>query len=77
VIIVKKKAPRRNGARMRRDAFDVSTFAEMDEQDKTYWLRQTPQARLRAMELMRRINYGEAAAGRLQRVLEIVQSEAR
>jgi hypothetical protein len=69
---VKKTTARRNGIRIRRDASAVSTFADMDEQDRAYWLRQTPQARLRAMELMRRINYGEAAAGRIQRILEIV-----
>ena len=73
-----KKATRgRNGMRIRRDSFAVTTLAEMEVQDRDYWLRQTPQARLRAMELMRRINYGKAAAGRLQRVLEVVQSEAR
>jgi hypothetical protein len=74
---MKKKSSRRKGARIRRDAFSVSTFAEMDQQDRAYWLRQTPQARLRAMELMRWINYGDAVSGRLQRVLEIVQSKAR
>jgi len=54
--------------RIRRDAFAVSTFAEMDKQDQAFWMRQTPQARLRAMELMRRVNYGQAAAERLQRL---------
>jgi hypothetical protein len=74
---VKKKSSRRKGDRIRRDAFSVSTFAEMEKQDRAYWLRQTPQARLRAMELMRWINYGVAVSGRLQRVLEIVQSKTR
>jgi hypothetical protein len=42
--------------------------------DVAYWRSQSPNARLRAMELMRQINYGEAAvSGRLKRVLEIAQ----
>jgi hypothetical protein len=63
--------------KIRRRITIASSFAEAERQDCDYWLRQTPQARLRAMELMRRINYGKAATGRLQRVLEIVQSKAR
>jgi hypothetical protein len=72
---MKKSTRRRNGPRLRRDAFCVSSFADMDQQDRAYWMQQTPQARLRAMELMRRINYGKAATERLQRVLEVVQSD--
>jgi hypothetical protein len=71
------KSTRRKDARIRRDAFSVSTFADMEKQDRAYWLRQTPEARLRAMELMRWINYGDAVTGRLQRILEIVQPKAR
>jgi hypothetical protein len=63
--------------RLRRDVLSLSTFADMDKEDRAYWLRQSPQARLRAMELMRLINYGGAAAGRLQRLLEVVQSKTR
>jgi hypothetical protein len=66
-----------NGMGLRRGKLSVATFADMERQDRGFWLRQTPQARLRAMELMRRINYGKAASGRLQRLLEVVQSEAR
>ena len=73
---MKKKTSPRKGIRIRR-VLTVSTFAEMEKQDRAYWLRQTPQARLRAMELMRRINYGDAATGRLQRFFEVVQSETR
>jgi hypothetical protein len=65
------------GARLRRGSLTVATFADMEKQDRLYWSRQTPEARLRAMELMRRINYGQAAAARLQRFFEVVQSEAR
>jgi hypothetical protein len=43
-----------------------------------FWRRQSPAARLRAMELMRQINYGQAAtSGRLKRILEVAQLEAR
>jgi hypothetical protein len=50
----------------------ISSFATMEKEDKEFWLRQTPNARLRAVQLMRQINYGKAASGRLQRLLEIV-----
>jgi hypothetical protein len=57
-------------ARLDRRAMSVATLTEAAD-DRRYWAGQTPQARLRAMELLRRINYGNAASGRLQRVLEI------
>ena len=50
-------------------AFSVGSLEESDE--KEYWLRQTPEARLRQMEILRRINYGHRATERLQRVLEL------
>jgi hypothetical protein len=37
-----------------------------------YWHAQTVDARLEAIERMRRIKYGDAALGRIQRVLEVV-----
>jgi len=46
------------------------------EEEMAYWHRQTPDERLRAMELMRRINYGEhASTARLQRLLEFAERE--
>jgi hypothetical protein len=51
----------------------VSSFEEADRQDREYWLSRTPYERLAYMELLRRINYGPAAAARLQRVLEVVE----
>ena len=77
---MKPKKTRKSGIarnRVSRRAFSVATFADMERQDRTYWHRQTPEARLEAMEIMRRINYGKAAAGRLQRVLEVVQFAVR
>jgi hypothetical protein len=59
-----------------RRAFSVVSLARTGD-DRAYWAKQTPQARLRAMELLRRINYGHAAAGRLQRILEVVQQQTR
>ena len=57
-----------------RSTFSVSTLtAETD--DKAYWLARTPQERLKQVEMLRRINYGNAATARLQRVLEIVERE--
>ncbi|MDL1912536.1 hypothetical protein FBQ81_17890 [Chloroflexi bacterium CFX6] len=60
--------------RLDRAAFSVfSSFEEADRQDREYWLSRTPYERLQYMELLRRINYGSAAAARLQRVLEITE----
>jgi hypothetical protein len=48
-----------------------SLFDESDE--KAYWLSRTPQERLQHVEILRRINYGDAALGQIQKVLEIVE----
>jgi len=59
-----------------RTAFSVvSSFEEADQQDIEYWRSRTPLERLQHMELLRRINYGSDATARLQRVLEIAESE--
>lgn len=50
----------------------VETLDTMTD-DSTFWASQTPEARLAGLELLRRINYGDAATGRLQRVLEVVE----
>jgi hypothetical protein len=54
---------------------DKSTFSvrqSFDEtDDKTYWMSRTPDERLQHMEFLRRINYGEKATARIQKVLEI------
>jgi hypothetical protein len=60
--------------KVRRDVFKVtSLFAQSD--DKEYWLSKTPEERLEAVELMRRIVYGDETAKRLQRVLDITQRQ--
>ena len=58
--------------RVDRTAFSVvSSFDEADAEDDAYWRSRTPAERLAHLELLRRINYGDAATGRLQRVLEL------
>jgi hypothetical protein len=53
-------------------AFSIAPlFDESDE--KAYWLSRTPQERLHHIEILRRINYGDSATARLQRVLELAQ----
>jgi hypothetical protein len=42
--------------------------------DKEYWLAQSPYERLRAVETLRKVNYGvRQSTARLQRVLEVTQ----
>jgi hypothetical protein len=48
-----------------------SKFEDSDE--KAYWLSRTPYERLRHLEILRRINYGDKATARLQRVLEFAE----
>jgi hypothetical protein len=72
----RKQDPLIAKARVDRRVLSVISFAEADD-DRQYWMRQSINARLHHMELLRRINYGSAATGRLQRLLEVVQSKAR
>jgi hypothetical protein len=55
-----------------RSALSIATL-EDDSQDKIYWMSRTPEERLEHMEMLRRINHGNAATARLQRILEIVE----
>lgn len=60
------------------DKLDKSVFEITDlgqeNDDLKYWLSRTPEERLQAMELLRRINYGkDAATARLQRFFEIAE----
>jgi len=66
--------PRANPTfRLKRKVLTVVSLSAPPD-DVSYWRSQPPRARLQAMELMRQINYGNAAAsGRLQRVLEVAQ----
>ena len=62
--------------RVDRSALSVTPLDEQSE-DKKYWLSRTPGERLRHMEVLRRINYGDAATAGLQRVLEIAERQWR
>jgi hypothetical protein len=62
-------------SRVNRKALTVISL-QASENDVVFWRSQTPEARLRFMELLRRINYGHAATtARLKRILEVVQLE--
>lgn len=55
-------------------AFDAAPLSEAEEQDKAYWLSKTPQERFQALELMRRLKYGEDATARIDKTkFEAVQ----
>jgi hypothetical protein len=59
--------------RMDKTAFSVGKVGD-DAETRAYWHRQTPLARLEAMELMRQMMYGyDPINDRLQRVLEVTK----
>lgn len=53
-------------------AFSVTSLSD-ESDEKAYWWSRTPEERLRHIETLRRINYGDQATARLQRVLEVAQ----
>jgi hypothetical protein len=55
-----------------KSAFSVASTFD-DSEEKAYWLSRTPHERLQHIEVLRRINYGHKATGRLQRVLEVAE----
>jgi hypothetical protein len=58
--------------RMNKKVLTISPLAERSD-DAAYWHAATPHERLRAVETLRRLNYGHRqATARLQRVLEVV-----
>lgn len=63
--------------RMNKPVWEVVPLEQADD-DRALWLGRSPAQRLEAVELMRRINYGEAAAtARLQRVFEYAELPIR
>ena len=61
--------------KVRRDVFKVASLSDQSD-EKEYWVSKTPEERLEAVELMRRIIYGDEAAKRLNKnVFEVVQRE--
>lgn len=68
-----ERDPLIESARLDKTAFSVGSLDD-EPDDRAYWLSRTPAERLRALELLRRLNYGhERATARLQRVLEVVK----
>jgi hypothetical protein len=61
-----------NWYRLDRTAFSVVTLEEQDD-DGLYWQDKSPEERMRALEYLRRMAYGDAATARLQRVLSVAK----
>jgi hypothetical protein len=55
----------------------AKSFAEAEAQDCEFWHKQTPNACLRHLQFLRRLNYGKAADGPMVKVLEIVSKSGR
>ena len=53
----------------------VSSFAEADKADCEFWWKASIEQRLEYMEYLRRINYGDAATERLQRIYSVTRAE--
>jgi len=61
-------------ARVDRSAFSVTTLAEAELADLTYWRQRTPDERLEALELSRQIAYGyDPTARGLSRLFEVAE----
>ncbi len=50
-----------------------SSFKEIELEDKSFWISQSPNKRLEHIEELRKINYGKEATKRLQRVLQVTK----
>ena len=61
--------------RLDRSVCQVESLVDATD-DAKIWLARTPEERLAHLEFLRRLNYGDAACGRLQRVLEVVHRPA-
>lgn len=55
-----------------RSAFSVVPLTQADD-EREYWRKATPAERIEQLLRLRKMNYGDAASGRLQRVLEITK----
>lgn len=62
----------RDWYRLDRSAFSVVPLDEQDDEG-AYWRTKTPEERMRALEYLRRMAYGDAATARLQRVLSVAE----
>ncbi len=60
-------------AKLDKTFFEIADLGQ-EKNDLEYWLSRTPEERFQAIELLRRINYGEdAATARLQRIFEVAE----
>lgn len=53
-------------------SFSVLSLSDAQD-DKSYWLEKLPIERLKHIEVLRRINYGNLATSRLQRFFEVTE----
>jgi hypothetical protein len=62
-----------NGLKLDKTAFTTASLTDPPD-DKAYWHARSPYDRLRAVEVLRQLNYGhDQSTARLQRVLEVTQ----
>ena len=64
--------PESDEPRLDKTKFVVAKLDDADD-DAAYWWSRSVEERLHYAEFLRRMNYGELATGRLQRVLEVVR----
>lgn len=58
---------------LNKNSYSIKKIGE-NNSDLHYWLKKTPQERIAAIEMMRRINYGKnISTQRLQRFLEVAE----
>jgi hypothetical protein len=62
----------KNLIRLDKTAFSVTSSFD-DSETKSFWLSKTPHERLEYVEILRRMNYGNKATARLQRILEVTE----
>lgn len=63
---------RKSELRIDKTKLSVVRFFDQNR-DKAYWLGKKPAERVAHIEYLRRINYGDSATSRLQRVLEFAK----
>ena len=67
-----------NLLQVERTAFQVTTHAEAEREDRAFWFSRTPVERLQHVEMLRELNYGpEVINQRLQRVLAVLERPRR
>ena len=62
-----------------RTSFSIISFGggSLEDDERAYWWSCTPQERMRQLEYLRQMNYGDQAGERLQRILEVVELAPR